>query len=197
MELLALHHFQNQTINFLDTIKDFLPTLLGFGALAFSIYQLRTHINENRKEKRREEINRKLNEFYAPFILLRQKSDMLYKKFESSHRKNDPNFSTLKSLLAGHEFDGNDKALLNEIIEIGKLSEKLLLEKAGLIDDKSLRKQLIPRVSTHYLVLRLAHQGSLKGEEDLYADLTFPIELNKKLEEVRNQLEDELEKLIN
>lgn len=140
-------------------------------------------------------IAKKLDEFYGPLLQLRMKSNLLYKKFSEKHRVKDSTFATLTYLLQGKTFIGNDKILLEEIINLGEESEKLIHSKAGLIDDTELRQTLIPRATTHFLILRLAYRGALIGDAENFKDLTFPIELDDKLEARKKQLELDLANL--
>jgi hypothetical protein len=140
-------------------------------------------------------ISKKLDEFYGPLLQLIKKSTLLYKKFSGKQREMDSNFATLTYLLQGKKFNGNDKILLEEILKLGEECEKLIHLKAGLIDDIGLRQDLIPRVTTHFLILRLAYRGGLTGDADHFKDLTFPRELETKLEERKKQLETELANL--
>lgn len=94
--------------------------------------------------------------------------------------------------MKGHSFEGNEKILLEQIIQIGSSCEKLIHEKAGYITDTNLRDNLIPRASTHFLLIRLAHEGLLKGEEDVYKDMTFPRELDAALKHEKMRIETEL-----
>ena len=126
----------------------------------------------------------------------RKKSYILYQKIQKKYRKKDENFSTLRYLLDGKTFKDNEKCLLNEIINLGTVCEKLIHENAGLIDDDELRNDLIPRASTHYLLLRLAYAGNLKGDTENFVDSSFPTEIDSKLEERKKDLENQL-KILN
>ena len=95
----------------------------------------------------------------------------------------------------GHEFSGNEKILLEQIIKLGEESEKLIQEQSGLIDNTDLRQEILPRATTHFLLIRLAYDGKLRGESEYYRDLTYPRELIDRLEERKQQLENDLDKL--
>ena len=126
---------------------------------------------------------------------MRKKSYILYQKFQKKYRAKDANFSTLRYLLNGETFEENENALLKEIINLGTACEKLIHENAGLIDDNDLRNNLIPRASTHYLLLRLAYEGSLTGDIENFIDSSFPVEIDAKLEARKTELEAQLNKL--
>lgn len=179
---------------------DLAPSIVALGAVAFSIYQLYINYRQNRKEKRRNEIYKKLNGFYGPFSHLRKKSYLLYQKFQKEYREADPNFRTLQYLLDGHEFPEDKKIILKEIIKIGKECEDLIYNQSGLIDDDMIDnntsfKDLLSRASTHYLVLKLAFAKGLIGNSESFKDLTFPRTLDDALKNKEKALKDELNKL--
>jgi hypothetical protein len=157
-------------------------------------------IASKRIEERKSEIYKKLNEFYQPLFEYRQKSTLLYLKFKEKFVVVGPDesasaFRTLTYLLNRNEFTGNEKALLEEIINIGKLCEDLIHKKAGLIDDDSLRKDWLPRLTTHLLILRMAYQKKLSGEPEKFIDLAFPLGIDELIEERIKVLQQELKEL--
>ena len=89
----------------------------------------------------------------------------------------------------------NDKALLAEIIKIGEQCEKLIHDKAGLIDDETLRSEWFPKATKHFLILRLAYMGKLKGQTDLFEDSMFPFEIDGLIQNRINNLRIELKGL--
>ena len=185
----------SSSFDWLTFLKDIAPIAIGLLAILISWLQIKSSERQRKEEHLREDINRKLNDFYGPYIQLRKKSQILYLKFKKRYIENDSDFSTLKYLLKGHQFEANEKALLEEIINIGLKCEKLIHENAGLIDDPILKNDLIPRASTHYLLLRLAYQGNLSGDMDNFIDSTFPSDIDLKLEKRKNELENWLTKL--
>lgn len=187
-------------------IQDLGPVIISAIALIVSAYltnqtlkaqkaQIKMTLDGQKQTEARQEIYKKLNEFYGPLLQLREESYQLYQKFSKNYRTSDPDFATLSYLLDGKKFIGNDKILLEEILNLGIKCENLIHSKAGLIDDTELRTVLIPRATNHFLLLRLAYNGILEGESMKYRDLTFPKELDKKLEERKRQLEEDLKEL--
>lgn len=203
---MVLLQSNTSTFDALKFIQDLGPVIISALALLVSWYltkktfaaqekQVKMTFDAQKDTEARQEIFKKLNDFYGPLLQLRKESNQLYKKFSEKYRKTDPHFSTLIYLLKGEKFTGNDKILLDEIIKLGEKSEELIQSKAGLIDDAELRTILIPRATNHFLILRLAEKGALSGEAKKYKDLTFPIELDVKLELRISQLENELKNL--
>ncbi len=146
-----------------------------------------TNLRAKNSEDRKDEIYKILNDLYGPFNQLRQKSNLLYQKFIMGKSPNNSNerFSTLLYLLDNDgpgKLSDNDKSLLNEIIQIGNDCEKLIFSKAGLIDAEELRTSWFPKAATHYLIIRLAFQGSLKGNSLVFKDSTFPAEIDNVIE---------------
>lgn len=150
-------------------------------------------------EQRKDEIYKILNELYGPLSLLRKKSSLLYEKFKIGKKTNKDNrFSALLYLLENggpNHLSNNDKQLLNEIIQIGASCEKLLHDKAGLIEDEVLRNEVFPNLSKHYLIIRLAYQEKLKGQTDLYEDSMFPTEVDSLIDRKIQSLHRELQNL--
>ncbi len=197
MELLCCKYVGAQSANIpwqtiLSSVASIGAVLTGILAIIFSGRQTKRNLNEIGLKEKRETIQKKLNEFYGPLLQLRMKSHMIYEKFKKKYKSADPTFATLTYLLSGKSFTGNDDILLQEILKIGELCENLIHEKAGLIDDTHLRTNVIPRATTHFLLLRLAYKGALHGEEVNFSDLTFPQELDGLLEKRKKELEDEL-----
>jgi hypothetical protein len=165
---------------------------VGITAIVFSFFQFEKSLEAEKMREERKEIHTKLDEFYGPLLQLRMESKKLYQKFSSKFRAKDPNFATLTYLLNGYKFIGNDTILLREILKIGEECEKLIHNKAGLIDDSYLRTNIIPQAATHFLILRLAYSGVLKGDAEMYKDLVFPDEIDRLLEKRKKELEERL-----
>lgn len=194
------------TLNIWKFIQDLGPTVVSIIAILATLWvtnktlksqaaqNLKT-LNAQKDIETRQSIQKKLNEFYGPLIQQRIKSSKLYDKFSAKYRASDENFSTLIYLLNNYRFEDNDKILLEEIIQLGEDSERLIQEKSGLIDDPQLRLEILPRATTHFLLIRLAYKGDLKGNSDEFKDLTYPRELVSKLEERKTRLEEDLENL--
>jgi hypothetical protein len=146
-------------------------------------------MQRNADEAVAKSLEEKLEKFYGPLIQLRNTSRLLYKIF-TARQKDSENFSTLISLLAGTEFKGNDGILLDEIIRIGEETEQLILKSSGLVDANL--QPLLGRATTHYRVLRLAHEKKLTGEAALFSAHRFPLELDVaimvKVVEIENKI---------
>ncbi|MBK8609280.1 MAG: hypothetical protein IPL84_04870 [Chitinophagaceae bacterium] len=165
-------------------------------AIIFNFKLSKKTLYEKRLEEKRAFMKAQLNEFYAPLILLREKSNKIYEKFREKYVAKDEHFSTLSYLLNDFKFDENDESLLREIIAIGTKCEELIHNNAGLIDDENLRDILIPRATTHFLMIRLAFEKKIKGRSEEFKDLTFPRELDQRLKKRKQEIQNELETLL-
>jgi hypothetical protein len=177
------------SIQFISTIGSLLIGLSGIGATIW--INLKVLRQKNRDDERKE-IYKKLNDFYSPFIQLRNKSQELYNIF-IKNRVNDT--LTLEMLLNNQKLSENDKVILDEIISLGQKCEDLILEKAGLVDDEAFRQDVLPAAATHYFVIRMAYQKLLQGESERFIKYKFPNELDEWLDGKTQELKDRLEVL--
>lgn len=194
-------------------IRDIGPTVVGLGSLVVTIFisfcslkrnaeLTRRSIEEKAREEDRKSIREKLDQFYGPFTQFRGLSKHFYDIFTSrisedlkvEYRDAEGKFRTLIALTRGHKFAGVEKNLLDEIVRIGAESEKLILEKVGLVDDVDLQK-LFWKAATHYRIIRLASEDKLTGGGAEFDSFTFPYELDSKIEEKMNSLNKRLEQL--
>lgn len=170
------------------------------------------NLQNNVREDRKSDIYMMLNELYGPLDLLKQKSTQLYRIFSDSRAKNYPvdnptKFSLVIFLLLRNQYNPsemppeyllskNDSALIAQIVMIGTQSDKLLRSKAGLIDDSNLRNNLIPKLSKHYTILKLAYEGKIAGDIERFSDSMYPREMDELIREKIVQLENELKTLL-
>jgi hypothetical protein len=207
--MVLLHCNSNEiqaSFDILKFIQDLGPTIISLLAILATFLVTRQTLesqstqnikalNAQKDLEARQIIQKKLDEFYGPLIQQRMKSTKLYEKFSKKYREKDKSFSTLLYLMNNRVFEGNDKVFLEQIIKLGEDSERLIQEKSGLIDDSELRLEIIPRATTHFLLIKLARNRELTGDSTEFKDLTYPIELVSKLEERKAQLEADLENL--
>ena len=108
----------------------------------------------------------------------------------------------------------SDKKILEEIIDIEKKLEELIINKGGIIDDPSLmfdyvpdpaktdidlkgkRVGLIALAITHFRVLRMAYKGDIQSEPERYEAYVYPRELDDKIYARIKSLQKELSALI-
>jgi hypothetical protein len=153
-----------------------------------------------RLQSERNEIYKKLNDFYGPMRLHLKNSKELYDLFSKSltDRLNlKEKFRTLPYLLNDGTFSITEKALLNQIIVIGKGMERIIEKNAGLIDDDNLHKEMI-KLSTHIRIIRMAYKGEFEkgqGNEELFKDKTFPNEITSKFDSKFFELKYQLDEL--
>lgn len=172
-------------------IKDLGPILIGFSGLIIGYWFNNRTLEQRRHEDERKEIYKKLNSFYGPFLQLLGRSRILYELLVLS-RGDD--FRTLNALLAGEEFEGNDKTLLDEILRVGERLEELIYSQSGLVDDPELRPVLV-KASAHFGIIRLARDGALSGEVNRFKEYVFPRDLGPAVEHQAQLLQERLKYL--
>ena len=82
--------------------------------------------------------------------------------------------------------------MLKEIIRIGKRTEQLIHDKAGLIDYPNLRDEILPKLTTHYRLISLALEKKLVGNAEEYRQFNFPREVDSLVKQRRSEIEEEL-----
>lgn len=175
---------------------------------------------DKKLEEKRKEIYKKLDDFYGPFQQYLGKSSELYQIFIADK---PADFRALTYFLDRTQlYDGkrvmlteNDRAIFAEILSVGKQLEKLVLSKAGLVDDPTLRQDgspatgdaavtdvsrprkngLLAVLTTHLFVIRLAYEEKLTGQIGVYKNYVFPRELPPIIEDNIARLNQELNTL--
>jgi hypothetical protein len=154
-----------------------------------------------RLQSERNEIYKKLNDFYGPMRLHLKSSKELYDLFAGSITKrlklNPKEFRTLPFLLNGDELNATESALFKQIIAIGKRMEVIIGRNAGLIDDDNLHKDMI-KLCTHIRIIRMAYNKEfLTGSEKevLLECKTFPNDITKSIDKTFYEFKNRLNKL--
>lgn len=177
------------TIQIISTIG---VLIIGLSGIISTVWINRKLIVQKNREDEKKEIYKKLNEFYGPLILLRKKSQILYEIYSTNKRDNR---TTLEVLLANELVEVNDKILLGEIVSIGQLCEDLILNKSGLVDDKYLRLELLPKAISHFYILREAFNHRIIQDFGRFGKYSFPFELDSCLENGIEELKRRLDYL--
>lgn len=183
--------------------------------------QNRRTINEIRTGERRRQLNAALSELLIPLHSYLGASYALYKIFSAGKGRIvtliyllDPEGYVFNGVPGGLRLTDADKKILEEIIDVGKRIEDLLMAKGGLVDDPILNKEYTPDPAktearpevlkglglfaiaiAHFRVLRLAYSGAIKGEIDRYKDFMYPRELNDKVYDAIRKTKAELQAL--
>lgn|SRR5574341_36981 len=175
-------------MNWVEYAKTLGPIIVGLAGIYFAYRMNFKMFKSKQYDDERKEIYKKLNEFYGPFQQLRNKSTNLYRLFTIGK---DADFRTLIALLDDEKFNDNDKKLIEEIINIDRQLEKLIIDKSGLIDDENIAL-LLGRASAHFTIISLAYTGVLRGEIERFKSYVFPRELDGMIEEYIKQLKQRL-----
>ena len=157
-------------------------------------------IRAGRKDRKRSEIEKTrsvLHDFYYPYVFLLKRNDIIYQAFSKSYKEKDPNFRTLIYLLKGYKFEGNDKILLEKIIENTIQLNKLITEQSGFIDNGQLLLCL-SKMSAHYTMLELAYCGKISSNNEKYFDeYVHPNEIFDMIDQEINKLNKRIQTLDN
>jgi hypothetical protein len=150
--------------------------LVAAFAAWLSFAGVRKMIWQKANEDELQALQRKLDEFYGPFVELSESSRLLSQDLR--HRLKDPQYRMLVYLTKPGWFDGlgvADQSLVGQVCENGDQLARLIDEKAGLID-----QVLVPyfgRARTHYRMLRLAIDRKLGNNEEFVKPYVFPEQL--------------------
>ena len=148
-------------------------------------------LDERQREEERNEIQRKLNEFYGPCQTLMRETKMLHDLF-----KHDNEFRTLTELLEGREFTGNDKVLLEQVMNVTDEISELIIDKSGLIEDEEEELQeLLSKARVHFRVLRLAYNDELSEDIERLREFVYPKALDEEIKRKKTELENRLNEL--
>jgi uncharacterized protein (UPF0297 family) len=150
-----------------------------------------------RKKSERDEIYKKLNNFYGPIRLQLKTSKELYNLFSTSvkQRLNLQEFRTLPHILDGKGLNRTEKTLLNQILKVGKTIEKIIDNNAGLIDNDDIHNEMV-LLGTHLRIIRKAKNGGYSiGSQKLtlLESKTFP-DIEKRIDQIFWKLKSELRK---
>ena len=196
-----------------DIAKTYGPIIVGFftilfgliGTFALLFVQWRQNQSLNKANARqfalmkskeeRDEIIKKLNSFYGPFKLLRTQSRILYDLFALDLRPPNGNFRTLRYLLEGKQFVGQNEEILIQILEIGKKVLKLIEAHSGVVDRPELQ-ELLGKLGAHIRILQLAHEKKLTGPPQAFEDIVFPVAIDGAIESAILRLQDRLKQLM-
>lgn len=185
-----MDNFFMNAVPIITALTGLIGVILGFVGVIFTFSTSRRALKLRTLEEERKSIYEKISTFYGPFQQLRGINYELYKVFRA---RRGEDFRTLTALLTGEKFEGNDKILLDNIINNSERLEKLIIEKSGLIDSEELR-QLLWTAATHFRLIQLASQGILIGEIERFKPYLFPRTLddivNMEIKKLRRRLEE-------
>jgi len=155
--------------------------------------------NLAKSKEERDEIIKKLNSFYGPFKELRTQSKIFYSKFatelQAKYRKDTgARFRTLRYLLEGKRFTGQDDELLTEILKNGRRQLKLIEAHSGVVDKPELQ-ELLGKLCAHIRLLQLAYDGKLSGPASSFEDIVFPLPIDGAIESAVLRLQDRMAQL--
>lgn len=179
--------------NNISEVINIIALALGpiLGLIISSIIQ---HLQKKREHRvacnrvESEKIKSDLENFYYPVLALVRKNKILYDIFN----KDKKDFRTLLELVKNFEFNKNDKALLNKIIEIDKEINSLIFKNKHIINDKGKLSEVINNASVHFTLMEMAFDRQINGEEKRFSEYVYPRELEQVLVDKIIKLDDEL-----
>jgi hypothetical protein len=178
----------------LDNLKDYVTTaavVVSLLGTIITVYIGRRTLRQKAYEEERKEIYKKLNSFYGPF---QQLSGISLRLIGLLREGRSPDFHVLPGLLNGDTFEGNDRILLKELMEVTAKINDLIENQSGLIDDPKLQ-MLLWDISTHFRILHLAYEGSLTGEAQRFMNYTYPQEVDAVAKSQADKLRSRMDQL--
>lgn len=188
--------FQAQITTLAITFETWAPIIVGIvAALSGAATTLFLIRSQNRAAKRKA-LQRILEECYGPLEQAILRSNMLHQRFAKRLTAENPSFKAIPFLLNnGHaQLKADEKELLKQIVIANAAIEKIVMEKAGLIDDQELATTLLPDLLHHLLIFKLVETGTLKGEIDELKHDVFPKAVIPAIRRKKKDLEAELKK---
>lgn len=190
-------------------IKDYMPLFATIVTAVVAIISLRSNLSmtlrtlkDKAREEERKAIREKIDQFYGPFILLREKSKSLYEDLFLARRTSDEThqfagpdgkYRTVLALVRGYPFNEADKALLEQITEIGRETATLIQTKMGLVDDDQLRA-VLSKATVHFWVMEQLMKGKFIKDQQ-FSKFVFPRELDDQVKARLSRLTQRLTEL--
>lgn len=137
------------------------------------------------KKEKSDKVRHELENFYYPVLELLRKNKILYEVFTNNKGNN---FRTLTELIKGSHFSLNDKALLDEIIEIDNEINTLFFKYKHIIKDERQLSDVINNASVHFTLMKMAYEGKIKMEESRFSNYVFPRDLEENIEKKVTEL---------
>jgi hypothetical protein len=158
--------------------------------------ELTAALDRQLDEEERRHIAEELNTFYYPLKRNLDVSKLLHQKLVESQPEPDrKSFRTLIALLQGHEFTGNERSLIREIIATTRRIRRLILRGGALVTDPGV-SALLATAAFHFRVLELAESGTLSAPDaassNMFEDAVYPRGLNPALEQEIARLQQRL-----
>lgn len=130
--------------------------------------ELRRSMIKSSNEAELRAIQTSLDTFYGPYLQLSETNALLAREF-ISRQPDSSTFRTLPALLDPErrkqlQESTNDWTIVSEIVRIDAALDRLIRKNAGMLDETI--GQYLARVSSHYRIIRLAHQGKLAGDPE-------------------------------
>ncbi len=124
-------------------------------------------------------IQTKLDDFYGPFMHLSGSNRLLSRDLRSRQADSDT-FLLIEKLFDREWLDAlpkGERAIVDQMATNARALRELIAERAGMVDAQIL--EYLSRVSAHYKMIELAHQGELGDDPKLFVDrYVFPYQID-------------------
>jgi hypothetical protein len=142
-----------------------------------------------------EYLQRKLDEFYGPFMLMSQANHLLAQDLRD--RQPAPKLYRLLDKLFDENWQSNlsegDKTLVDEICNTGKRLNRFIATHSGIVDVAIM--PYLSRAMAHFRILYLAHQKKLGTSSKPFLRYVYPEVLDAVVKEELKRLQDRLQLL--
>jgi hypothetical protein len=169
-----------ESINWLPYLSTALATAVSIFTIIYASKNTRYSIRKSNDSKLCDRYQRQLEEFYYPFLLITKRNATMYDVFarneKEEQKKQNAVFSTLVYLIDGHTFLGNDKAILNAIINNDNKLNDLIMQNSRHIESSTLRG-LLSSASVHFTLMKLAYDEKLNNNTRDFESYTYPKDL--------------------
>ena len=174
-------------------LKDILPSICTIIVAIISSRMVITSANKTIKKENADKLQRDLESFYYPFLLLSKKTTQLYGAF--SQVSSEDCDSCLLFLLSGNRFEGNALIIFKEIMINNEKLNNLIIRFSSTVSNMLLRNDL-SKLSTHYTLLELAYKNQILGNEDVFINYKFSSKVIENMEIEINKIQEQI-KLLN
>lgn len=164
----------------LPNIVSLLSAIVALIAVIWSHRGVKSTLAQSSNRAELQDIQKKLDQFYGPYIHLSETNRLLIDEFRS---RQSSTFRTLIMLLNPNwrsSYSTSDQTIVEEIIRLDVALRRLIQSKSGLVD-----RALVPylaRASAHFRMMKLAFDGKLENAPHRFARYVYPRELDAVLD---------------
>lgn len=170
-------------------LKDILPSICTIIVAIISSRMVIASANKTLKKENADKLQRDLESFYYPFLLISKKTTELYGVFSKVSSENCD--SCILFLLSGNKFEGNALIVFKEIMSNNEKLNNLIITFSSTVSNNTLRNDL-SKLSTHYTLLELAYEKQISGNKDVFKNYMFPSRVIENMEIEINRIQEQI-----